>query len=105
MPVQIPDDSDFSSFRDQVLSGDGWTSRYCKSGVTVWCRDEESRTVQKLKFESDCPGDRDQLITLSLTTSSVLTCQVMFRPSTCNWLITAACSGEERNRSLTQFRL
>lgn len=49
MPVQIPDDSDFSSFRDQCLSPDGWTSRYNKGGVTVWCREGESQTVQKLK--------------------------------------------------------
>jgi len=49
MPVQIPDDSDFSSFKNQCLSADGWTSRYSKGGVTVWCREEESSTVQKLK--------------------------------------------------------
>ncbi|CAB1458351.1 unnamed protein product [Pleuronectes platessa] len=49
MPVQIPDDSDFSSFKDQCLSTDGWISRYSKGGVTVWCREEESRAVQKLK--------------------------------------------------------
>lgn len=50
MPVQIPDDSDFSSFKDQCLSTEGWSSRYNKGGVTVWCRqEEESRTVQKLK--------------------------------------------------------
>lgn len=49
MPVQIPDDSDFSSFKDQVLSEDGWKSRYNKGGVTVWCREEESSAVQKLK--------------------------------------------------------
>ncbi|XP_041845528.1 START domain-containing protein 10 isoform X1 [Melanotaenia boesemani] len=54
MPVQIPDDSDFSSFRDQCLSVDGWTSRYNKSGVTVWCREEESCTVQKLKMRIIC---------------------------------------------------
>uniref|UniRef100_A0A8C2ZZQ3 StAR-related lipid transfer (START) domain containing 15 n=1 Tax=Cyclopterus lumpus TaxID=8103 RepID=A0A8C2ZZQ3_CYCLU len=31
----IPDDSDFSSFREQCLSGAGWTSRYSRGGVTV----------------------------------------------------------------------
>lgn len=54
MPVQIPDDSDFSSFKDQCLSADGWTSRYNKGGVTVWCRDQESSTVQKLKMRIVC---------------------------------------------------
>lgn len=52
MPVQIPDDSDFSSFKDQCLSPDGWISRYSKAGVTVWCREEESRSVQKLKVRT-----------------------------------------------------
>uniref|UniRef100_A0A672YYX5 START domain-containing protein 10 n=1 Tax=Sphaeramia orbicularis TaxID=375764 RepID=A0A672YYX5_9TELE len=32
MPVQIPDDSDFSSFKDQCLNADGWISRYNKGG-------------------------------------------------------------------------
>ncbi|XP_038556161.1 START domain-containing protein 10 isoform X1 [Micropterus salmoides] len=54
MPVQIPDDSDFSSFKDQCLSSEGWISRYNKGGVTVWCREEESRSVQKLKMRIVC---------------------------------------------------
>ncbi|XP_056238062.1 START domain-containing protein 10 isoform X2 [Seriola aureovittata] len=54
MPVQVPDDSDFSSFKEQCLSADGWTSCYSKGGVTVWCREEESRTVQKLKMRIVC---------------------------------------------------
>uniref|UniRef100_A0A665UKI3 StAR-related lipid transfer (START) domain containing 15 n=1 Tax=Echeneis naucrates TaxID=173247 RepID=A0A665UKI3_ECHNA len=54
MPVQIPDDSDFSSFKDQCLSPDGWTSRYSKGGVTVWTRDQENQTVQKLKMRIVC---------------------------------------------------
>lgn len=49
MPVQIPDDSDFCSFREQCLSTEGWTSRYSKGAVTVWGREEDSSTVQKLK--------------------------------------------------------
>lgn len=49
MPVRIPDDSDFSSFQDQCLSPDGWSSRYNKGGVTVWCREEDSSSVQKIK--------------------------------------------------------
>lgn len=50
MQVQIPDDSDFSSFRDQCLSPDGWLSRWNKGGVSVWSREEEdSRGIQKLK--------------------------------------------------------
>lgn len=52
MSVQIPDDSDFSSFKDQCLNLDGWTSRYNKGGVTVWCRDEDSKTVQKIKVSN-----------------------------------------------------
>lgn len=52
MPVQIPDDTDFLSFRDQCESQDGWVARYNKGGVTVWCRDEECKTVQKLKASS-----------------------------------------------------
>lgn len=47
--MQIPDDSDFCSFREQCLSTEGWTSRYSKGGVTVWGREEDSSTVQKLK--------------------------------------------------------
>uniref|UniRef100_A0A3Q3Q1E8 START domain-containing protein 10 n=1 Tax=Monopterus albus TaxID=43700 RepID=A0A3Q3Q1E8_MONAL len=54
MPVQIPDDSDFSSFKDQCLSTDGWISHYNKGGVTVWCQEEESKTVQKLKMRIVC---------------------------------------------------
>lgn len=53
--VQIPDDSDFRSFRDQCLTTDGWLSRYTKGGVTVWSHQGEpsgsggSGGVQKLK--------------------------------------------------------
>ncbi|XP_039463325.1 arf-GAP with Rho-GAP domain, ANK repeat and PH domain-containing protein 3-like isoform X2 [Oreochromis aureus] len=54
MPVQIPDDSDFCSFREQCLSTEGWTSRYSKGGVTVWGREEDSSTVQKLKMRIVC---------------------------------------------------
>lgn len=51
MQVQIPDDSDFLSFRDQCLGTDGWLSRYSKKGVTVWCpqQAEEGGGVQKVK--------------------------------------------------------
>lgn len=49
MPVQIPDDTDFASFKEQCETQDGWIARYNKGGVTVWCRDEETNTVQKLK--------------------------------------------------------
>ncbi|XP_052470378.1 START domain-containing protein 10 [Carassius gibelio] len=54
MPVQIPDDTDFLSFRDQCESQDGWVARYNKGVVTVWCRDEECKTVQKLKMRIVC---------------------------------------------------
>ncbi|KAM4586988.1 START domain-containing protein 10 isoform 2-T2 [Fundulus diaphanus] len=54
MPVRIPDDSDFSSFKDQCLSPDGWSSRYSKGGVTVWCREEDSSSVQKIKMRIVC---------------------------------------------------
>ncbi|KAM9795186.1 START domain-containing protein 10 [Neosynchiropus ocellatus] len=56
MPVQIPDDSDFTSFKDQCLNSDGWESRYSRGGVTIWCLQEESRTVQKLKMRMVCKG-------------------------------------------------
>lgn len=52
MQVQIPDDSVFCSFRDQCLSSDGWLNGYNKGGVTVWCREEESRSVQKFKVSN-----------------------------------------------------
>ncbi|XP_027865443.1 START domain-containing protein 10 isoform X2 [Xiphophorus couchianus] len=54
MPVRIPDDSDFSSFKDQCLSPDGWSSRYHKGGVTVWCREQDSSSVQKIKMRIVC---------------------------------------------------
>lgn len=48
--VYIPDDSDFSSFRDQCESLEGWHCRYNKAGVTVWSQgQEESCAVQKIK--------------------------------------------------------
>uniref|UniRef100_A0A4W5R6K1 START domain-containing protein n=1 Tax=Hucho hucho TaxID=62062 RepID=A0A4W5R6K1_9TELE len=49
MPVQIPDDADFTSFKEQCENHEGWTARYSKGSVTVWCRDEECKTIQKLK--------------------------------------------------------
>ncbi|XP_058853033.1 START domain-containing protein 10-like [Acipenser ruthenus] len=55
MPVQVPDDSDFNSFREQCEKVDGWTVHYNKAGVTVWCRDQQqSETVQKLKMKIVC---------------------------------------------------
>ncbi|TRY88715.1 hypothetical protein DNTS_006279, partial [Danionella cerebrum] len=60
MPVQIPDDTDFLSFRDQCESQDGWVSRFNKGGVTVWCRDEECKTVQKLKASALQCGSIDR---------------------------------------------
>lgn len=57
--VYIPDDSDFSSFRDQCESLEGWHCRYNKAGVTVWSQgQEESCTVQKIKV-SKCLQLRD----------------------------------------------
>lgn len=57
--VYIPDDSDFSSFRDQCESLEGWHCRYNKAGVTVWSQgQEESCTVQKIKV-SRCQQLRD----------------------------------------------
>lgn len=54
MQVQIPDDADFISFRDQCLGTDGWVSRYSRRGVAVWCPEEgeESRGVQKVKVST-----------------------------------------------------
>ncbi len=63
MPVQIPDDTDFLSFRDQCESQDGWVARYTKGGVTVWCRDEECKTVQKLKASALQCGSIDCTLT------------------------------------------
>ncbi|KAH1166839.1 START domain-containing protein 10-like [Mauremys mutica] len=53
--VYIPDDSDFSSFRDQCESLEGWHSQYNKGGVMVWSQTPgESRTVQKIKLCITC---------------------------------------------------
>lgn len=54
MQVQIPDDSDFVSFRDQCLGTEGWVSHYSKRGATVWGREEgeENRGVQKIKVST-----------------------------------------------------
>ncbi|NXR65449.1 STA10 protein, partial [Rhadina sibilatrix] len=55
--VYIPDDSDFSSFRDQCESLEGWHCRYNKAGVTVWSQgQEESCTVQKIKVSRRFPA-------------------------------------------------
>lgn len=55
--VYIPDDSDFSSFRDQCESLEGWHCRYNKAGVTVWSQgQEESCTVQKIKVSRCFPA-------------------------------------------------
>lgn len=55
--VYIPDDSDFSSFRDQCESLEGWHCRYNKAGVTVWSQgQEESCTVQKIKVSRLSPA-------------------------------------------------
>ncbi|KAM9833717.1 START domain-containing protein 10 [Syngnathus typhle] len=56
MAVQIPDDSDFSSFKDQCLGTQGWSRRYHKGGVTVWCRPDDSDNVQKIKMKIVCKG-------------------------------------------------
>lgn len=48
--VYIPDDSDFSSFKEQCESLEGWHCHYNKAGITVWSQgQEESCTVQKIK--------------------------------------------------------
>ncbi|XP_029816078.1 START domain-containing protein 10 [Manacus vitellinus] len=61
--VYIPDDSDFSSFRDQCESLEGWHCRYNKAGVTVWSQgQEESCTVQKIKLRSWLPLGNDYMI-------------------------------------------
>uniref|UniRef100_A0A8C4SPJ7 START domain-containing protein 10 n=1 Tax=Erpetoichthys calabaricus TaxID=27687 RepID=A0A8C4SPJ7_ERPCA len=52
--IHIPDDSDFTSFREQCEDQEGWTVQYNKGGVTVWCREQESNTVQKLKMRIIC---------------------------------------------------
>uniref|UniRef100_A0A8B9JWW8 START domain-containing protein 10 n=1 Tax=Astyanax mexicanus TaxID=7994 RepID=A0A8B9JWW8_ASTMX len=62
MPVQIPDDTDFASFKDQCENHDGWLARYNKGGVTVWCREEETKTVQKLKMRIVCKDVRAETL-------------------------------------------
>ncbi|EOA96334.1 PCTP-like protein, partial [Anas platyrhynchos] len=53
--VYIPDDSDFSSFREQCESLEGWHCHYNKAGITVWSQgQEESCTVQKIKTRISC---------------------------------------------------
>lgn len=64
--VYIPDDSDFSSFREQCESLEGWHCRYNKAGVTVWSQgQEESCAVQKIKvsrrFPAPAGGSRGSL--------------------------------------------
>ncbi|XP_012695431.1 START domain-containing protein 10 [Clupea harengus] len=55
MPVQIPDDSDFASFKEQCENHEGWIARYTKGGVTVWCRDgDDCKAIQKLKMKIVC---------------------------------------------------
>ncbi|XP_055016063.1 START domain-containing protein 10 [Boleophthalmus pectinirostris] len=54
MPVQIPDDRDFSSFKDQCLNPEGWIPKFNKNNITVWIRAEESATVQKIKMRIVC---------------------------------------------------
>ncbi|XP_060782968.1 START domain-containing protein 10 [Neoarius graeffei] len=54
MPVQIPDDADFASFKEQCESEEGWIQRYSKAGVMVWCQAEETKAVQKLKMSIVC---------------------------------------------------
>ncbi|XP_019390919.1 PREDICTED: PCTP-like protein [Crocodylus porosus] len=53
--VYIPDDSDFSSFRDQCEKSEGWHCQYNRGSVTVWSHgQQESRTVQKIKMRISC---------------------------------------------------
>ncbi|XP_048399607.1 START domain-containing protein 10 [Stegostoma tigrinum] len=53
--VQVPDDAQFSSFREQCERQEGWLVQYNKGGTTVWNRQpEENRTVQKLKMRINC---------------------------------------------------
>ncbi|KAM9740879.1 START domain-containing protein 10 [Menidia menidia] len=56
MPVQIPDDSYFSSFRELCLGPEGWSSRYSSGGVTVWGREQGGSAVQQLKMRIVCKG-------------------------------------------------
>ncbi|XP_077388738.1 START domain-containing protein 10 isoform X2 [Festucalex cinctus] len=56
MAVQIPDDSDFSSFKDQCLGSQGWSRRYHKGGVTVWCQPDDGDNVHKIKMKMVCKG-------------------------------------------------
>ncbi|CAL8358031.1 unnamed protein product [Merluccius merluccius] len=62
MPVQIPDDADFTSFKEQCESHEGWLARYNRGGVTVWCSAEDSNTVQKLKMRIVCKDVRAETL-------------------------------------------
>lgn len=53
--VQIPDDRDFSNFRTECNSAEGWSQTYHKGGITVWIQIlEEERALHKIKCRMEC---------------------------------------------------
>ncbi|XP_078514740.1 START domain-containing protein 10 isoform X1 [Lissotriton helveticus] len=57
--VQIPDDRDFSNFRTECHSEEGWTQTYHKGGITVWIQIlEEERSLHKIKESPEQEGLR-----------------------------------------------
>ncbi|XP_069059868.1 START domain-containing protein 10 isoform X1 [Pleurodeles waltl] len=57
--VQIPDDRDFSNFRMECNSEEGWSQTYHKGGITVWIQIlEEERALHKIKESPEQEGLR-----------------------------------------------
>lgn len=57
--VQIPDDRDFSNFRTECNSEEGWSQTYHKGGITVWIQIlEEERALHKIKESPEQEGLR-----------------------------------------------
>ncbi|XP_072900442.1 START domain-containing protein 10 [Hemitrygon akajei] len=53
--VQVPDDVDFTSFREECNSDKGWCLKYKRSGITVWVQmTEEEKALHKIKCRMQC---------------------------------------------------
>ncbi|XP_078062086.1 START domain-containing protein 10-like [Mustelus asterias] len=61
--VQIPDDLDFRSFRDECRSESGWTMKYNKPGITVWIQMmEEDKSSHKIKCRMVCKDVSSEIL-------------------------------------------
>ncbi|NXG53707.1 STA10 protein, partial [Psilopogon haemacephalus] len=96
--VYIPDDSDFSSFRAQCESLEGWHCRYNKAGVTVWSQgQEETCTVQKIKVR--------RCLQLPGTTHPALPCPALLQPARGRLCVSAGkCPSPLKNRDFVTLR-